>query len=167
MNRDDVVLEVLGHAHRMISNYALAYQLDFEDLTQELACKMLEVWPKAVCKAFSDNALKAYLYGVIRRQLLLNFVPREERPLPLDEVETTFTLDIVCDTDQVDIVVQAVHQALRKCSAKVQAYAVQAYGLADYEPDRELPQPKPGCVRTRSLWQVFSKDEKILSLIAR
>ncbi len=166
MNRDEVVLEVLSHARRIIANYALAYQLDFEDITQELACKMLEIWPKAVCKAFSDNALKAYLYGTIRRQLL-NFVPREERPLYLDEVETTFTLDIVCDKEQKDIVMQAVHNALRKCSAKVQAYAVKAYDMADYEPDVPLPEATKGCVRTKCLRQVFSKDEKILSLIAR
>jgi hypothetical protein len=166
MKRDEVILEVLSHARRMISNYATAYQLDFEDLTQELACRLLEIWPKAACKAYSDNALKAYLYGAICRQLL-NFVPREEKPLYLDEVETTFTLGILCDREQEDIVMQAVHNALRKCSAKVQAYAVKAYDMSDYVPDRELPEAKKGCVRTRSLRQIFSQDEKILSLIAR
>lgn len=166
MNRDEVVLEVLSHAKRMISSYVLAYDLDYEDLTQELACRMLEMWPKAVCKAYSDNALKAYLYGTIRRQLL-NFVPRDEKPLCLDEVEITFTLDIICDKEQEDIIMQAVHNALRKCSAKVQAYAVKAYGMSDYVPDRELPEPKKGCVRTKSLREVFSRDEKILSLITR
>lgn len=164
MNRDEVILEVLGHAKRMISNYAYAYGLEQEDITQELACRLLETWPKAVCKAFSDNALKAYLYSAIRYQLL-KLVSREERPLRLEDVEQTLTLDMYCDRDQMDIIMQAVHKALSKCSAKVQAYAVKAYGLADYEPAIKLPEPKTGCVRTRSLRDVFSRDEKILALI--
>jgi hypothetical protein len=160
MNRDEVILEVLGHARRMISNYAFAYDLDKDDLTQELACKLLEVWDKAACK----EHVRPYLYGAIRNQLL-KMVPHEERPLRLEDVETTLTLDVYCGKDQMDIVVQAVHRTLRKCSAKVQAYAVKAYGMTDYEPDRELPQAKSGCVRTRSLRETFSKDERILALI--
>jgi DNA-directed RNA polymerase specialized sigma24 family protein len=163
MNRDEVVLDVLSHARRLIFNYSQAYQLDQEDLTQELACKLLEIWPKAVCKAFSDNALKAYLYSTIRNQLC-KMVERYEKPLPLSQVEQTSTLDITCDIEQVDIIVEAVHRALRKCSAKVQAYAIKAYGLS-YEPDIPLPEAKAGCVRTRSLREVFSRDERILALI--
>jgi hypothetical protein len=164
LSRDETVLEVLSHAGRMISNYSFAYGLDREDITQELACKMLEAWDKAVCKALSENALKAYLYGVIRIQLL-KMVPREDRPLRLEDVEQTLTLEFVCDRAQVDIVMQAVHKALSKCSAKVQAYAVKAYSLVDYEPDRALPEAKSGCVRIRSLRDVFSKEPEILSLI--
>jgi DNA-directed RNA polymerase specialized sigma24 family protein len=111
MNRDEVILEVLSHARRMISNYAYAYGLDKEDITQELACRLLETWPKAVCKAFSDNALKAYLYSTIRNQLL-KMVTREEKPLRLEDVEQTLTLDLYCDRAQVDIVMHAVHRAL-------------------------------------------------------
>jgi DNA-directed RNA polymerase specialized sigma24 family protein len=164
MNRDEIVIEVLSHAKRMISSYAYAYDLDREDIEQELACRLFETWEKAVCKAFSDNALKAYLYSTIRNQLL-KMVPREERPLRLDDVEQTLTLNLYCDRDQMDIVMQAVHKALSKCSAKVQAYAVKTYGLADYEPATTLPEAKSGCVRTRSLRDVFSRDEKILALI--
>jgi DNA-directed RNA polymerase specialized sigma24 family protein len=166
MNRDEVILEVLGHARRMIYSYAMAYQLDIEDVTQELACRLLQMWDKAVCKAFSDNALKAYLYSAIRNQLC-KMVERYEKPLPLSQVEQTLTLDITCEREQADIIVEAVHRALRKCSARTQAYAVKAYGMADYKPSIQLPEAKSGCVRTRSLRQVFSQDERILALISR
>jgi hypothetical protein len=64
--------------------------------------KGTEYETRAIRKAYSFVQV-GYLYGTIRRQLL-NFVPREEKPLYLDEVEITFTLNIVYDAAQIDIV---------------------------------------------------------------
>jgi hypothetical protein len=134
-------------------------------LSQELACKLLEMWDKAVYKAFSDNALKAYLYSAIRNQLL-KMVPRKERETSLEALpEETFTIELVCDEDLTDIIIEAVHAALRKCTPIVQAYAVKAYKLTDYQPATKLPEATKRSIRTRCLKRNFSKDEKILALI--
>src|SRR6266436_5879121 len=96
MDKDGTIIAVLNRTKRMVHNYASAYRLDAEDLTQELACKLLEVWEKAIHK---DN-VEGYLYGVARKHLL-NFVPREERPLSLDApTETGMTLIDTLTTTQ-------------------------------------------------------------------
>jgi Sigma-70 region 2 len=158
--RDESVLEVLSHAKRMIYNYAVAYRLDIEDITQDLACKLLELWDRASLK----DSPKGYLYGVARKHLIRITSPYEkpsnderslsERPLSLDIPvhEDDMLGDMLPAIEhglsreeeiRMDTVILIVHGILRKCSQDVQIYAIRVFELTSYEPAFQMPEYKP------------------------
>lgn len=175
LTRDETVLEVLSHARRMISSYAFAYGLDKEDITQELACEMLEAWDKATCA----KSAKAYLYGVARK-CLADIVRRHEKPLSLDmplSKNTNITLGETLSVSdkpseeektRTDATIQAVHRVLHKCRPEAQMYAIRVHCLTAYEHtflEIKRDRDAGNCNWLRMLRSAFRKDTEIRSLI--
>lgn len=179
--RDEVIVKVLQTLHRTLYNYAAAFRLDAEDLMQECAIILLEVWHRVPQNANTG----AYLFTVARNSLS-RFIPKDEA-LSLDMAisETGLTLaDTLAaphtpeiDYTHIDYVIRVVHFALKQLPPEVQLYATETYGIHGYQLPRcskQMSEYVQSVYKRRSkaamkkeLIKSFQKNPAILDLFTR
>lgn len=139
-DRDEVIVKVLQTLRRTLYNYAVAFRLDVDDLVQECAIILLEVWPRVPQNANTG----AYLFAVARNSLS-RFIPKDETlslDMPISETGLTLADTIASpnspqiDYDYIDYVIRVVHLALKQLPPEVQIYATETFEITGYQHPR-------------------------------
>jgi hypothetical protein len=175
--RNETVLEMFDGIRGMIYNFARRFHLEFDDVLQDAALIMLEVYPRI--PADCTNA-KAYLVGAVKRGLykLLSHRGQEtlslDTPIASDATETFADMleaFVEQDSKRSELVTKTVHNAMHRLSLEVQLHTRDYYKLGSYDPvlPRRLTRKvaygrRPEQMRV-SLKRSFRKDPQVLALM--
>ncbi len=175
MERDDIIVQMFHEFRPMIFNFARRFELEFEDVLQDAALIMLEVWSRipAECAnigAYLNRVVRSELYRRLRRENTLSL----DAPISADTTETfADMLEVFVEQDsrRSEQVAKTVHSALRTLSLEVQLHAIDFYGLGSYKPALPRTARKVAYGREKrhmreSLKRSFRKDPQVLALMS-
>jgi len=165
---------MLDELRGMIWNFARRFEIEFEDVLQDAALIMLEVWSR-----IPENCanIAAYMNRVVRSELYRRL--RNEPTVSLDapvspESDTSFAdmlADFVAQEDKrAEQVAKTVHAALHNLSLEVQLHTRDYYGLGDYSPRMPRTVRKVAYGRQKrhmreSLRHSFRRNPQVLALM--
>ncbi len=177
LSRNETITQMIGEIRGMVYNFARKFNLEFDDCLQHAALSMLEVWHRIPTDC---SNVKAYLCGVVKRELYKFLQRRGQEMLSLDAPIAEDSTETFADMLQAftqkrneereDFVTQATHAALKECKLEEQMYAREKFSMNAFDPVPPDCLSKPNYNRRNdsmraSIGRRFQKNPHILALI--
>lgn len=165
MSRDELVMDCLRYATKMLQRLACDWKVDFEDLYQEAALTVLTMWQEG---DFNEPHPPAYAKRAIRFDLIDMYIDQPTARKFRTSVSASVSLDApisaendaplfelipesspVEDGTRQDWLAQALYEALWKLPLEEQAYLREVYQLNAFLPRWMDRSRKPDYSRAR------------------
>jgi DNA-directed RNA polymerase specialized sigma24 family protein len=174
--RNETILEMFDGIRGMVYNFARKFNLEFDDVLQDSALIMLEVYPRIPVDCMN---VRAYLCGAVRRELYQRLRRRGQETLSLDTPIAPNTTETFADmleafveqdSKRSEHVTKTVHTAMHNLSLEVQLHTRDFYKLGSYDPVLPRTSRKVAYGRRQehmraSLKRSFRKDAQVLALM--